>query len=59
MKYGVNTFIWGAEFGPADFHLIPRLKEAGACDIIEYPLCIACPLFPARTFTDDVTGPPQ
>ena len=37
MKYGVNTFIWGAEFGPADFHLIPRLKEAGF-DGIEMPI---------------------
>jgi len=29
MKFGVNTFIWGASFGPADFHLLPRIKERG------------------------------
>jgi D-psicose/D-tagatose/L-ribulose 3-epimerase len=37
MKFGVNTFIWGASFGPADFHLLPRIKEAGF-DGIEVPI---------------------
>ncbi len=36
MKFGVNTYIWGATFGPADFHLLPRLKDAGF-DGIEVP----------------------
>jgi len=25
MKFGVNTYIWGSTFGPADFHLLPRI----------------------------------
>ena len=29
MKFGVNTCIWGSAFGPADFHLLPRLKASG------------------------------
>jgi D-psicose/D-tagatose/L-ribulose 3-epimerase len=29
MKFGINTFLWGANFGPSDFHRLPRLKEAG------------------------------
>lgn len=37
MKFGVNTFIWGATFGPSDFHLLPRIKEAGF-DGIEVPI---------------------
>jgi len=37
MKFGVNTFIWGATFGPEDFHLLPRIKEAGF-DGIEVPV---------------------
>jgi D-psicose/D-tagatose/L-ribulose 3-epimerase len=37
MKFGVNTFIWGASFGPTDFHLLPPLKEAGF-DGIEMPI---------------------
>jgi D-psicose/D-tagatose/L-ribulose 3-epimerase len=37
MKFGVNTFIWGAMFSPADFHLLPRLKQAGF-DGIEMPI---------------------
>ena len=37
MKFGVNTFIWGATFGPADFHLLPRIKDSGF-DGIEVPI---------------------
>lgn len=37
MKFGVNTFIWGAAFGPADFHLLPAIKAAGF-DGIEMPI---------------------
>jgi D-psicose/D-tagatose/L-ribulose 3-epimerase len=29
MKYGVNTFIWTANYTPADEHLLARIKEAG------------------------------
>jgi len=29
MKYGINTFIWTAEFGPAHFHLLPEIKAHG------------------------------
>jgi D-psicose/D-tagatose/L-ribulose 3-epimerase len=29
VKFGVNTFIWGAEFGPHLFHLLPAIKHAG------------------------------
>jgi D-psicose/D-tagatose/L-ribulose 3-epimerase len=37
MKFGVNTFIWGASFGPTDFHLLPAIK-AGGFDGIEMPI---------------------
>jgi D-psicose/D-tagatose/L-ribulose 3-epimerase len=37
MKFGVNTYIWGAAFGPADFQLLPRLKDAGF-DGVEVPI---------------------
>ena len=37
MKFGVNTLIWGAMFGPADFHLLPPIKAAGF-DGIEVPI---------------------
>ena len=37
MKFGVNTFIWGASFGPDDFHLLPAIKAAGF-DGIEMPI---------------------
>jgi D-psicose/D-tagatose/L-ribulose 3-epimerase len=37
MKFGVNTYIWGATFGPADFDLLPRLK-AGGFDGVELPI---------------------
>lgn len=29
MKLGINTFLWGVHFGPADFHRLPAIKEAG------------------------------
>lgn len=37
MKFGVNTFIWTAQFGPADFSLLPAIQEAGF-DGIEIPI---------------------
>jgi D-psicose/D-tagatose/L-ribulose 3-epimerase len=37
MKLGVNMFIWSAAFGPSNFDLLPRIKEAGF-DGIEVPL---------------------
>ena len=37
MKFGVNTYIWGAAFGAADFGLLPRLKAAGF-DGVEFPI---------------------
>ena len=37
MKFGVNTFVWGAAFGPADVHLLPRIKERGF-DGVELPV---------------------
>jgi len=37
MRFGVNTYIWGATFGPADFHLLPRIA-AGGFDGIEVPI---------------------
>jgi D-psicose/D-tagatose/L-ribulose 3-epimerase len=37
MKFGVNTFIWSATFGPAEFGLLPLIKEAGF-DGVEIPL---------------------
>jgi D-psicose/D-tagatose/L-ribulose 3-epimerase len=37
MRIGVNTLIWGASFGPSDFHLLPRIKDAGF-DGIEVPI---------------------
>jgi D-psicose/D-tagatose/L-ribulose 3-epimerase len=37
MKFGVNTYIWGATFGTADFHLLPTIKAAGF-DGIEVPI---------------------
>jgi len=37
MKFGVNTYIWGSTFGPADFHLLPRIVASGF-DGIEVPI---------------------
>ena len=37
MKFGVNTFIWSATFGPSNFGLLPAIKEAGF-DGVEVPL---------------------
>src|SRR5215204_5399048 len=37
MNFGVNTYIWGATFGPADFHLLPPIKASGF-DGIEVPI---------------------
>jgi len=37
MRFGVNTMIWAAEFGPAQFSLLPPIKAAGF-DGIEVPL---------------------
>ncbi|MFN0169661.1 MAG: sugar phosphate isomerase/epimerase family protein [Bryobacteraceae bacterium] len=40
MKFGVNTFIWTASFGPEQLPLLPRIKEAGF-DGVEVPLFTA------------------
>jgi D-psicose/D-tagatose/L-ribulose 3-epimerase len=45
MKLGVNTFLWGVHFGPADFHRLPAIKEGGF-DGIEFSL-LDPPNFPA------------
>jgi D-psicose/D-tagatose/L-ribulose 3-epimerase len=37
MKFGVNTFLWGIEFGTADLPLLPKLREAGF-DGVELPV---------------------
>ena len=37
MKYGVHSFIWSADFSPAEAALLPRLKKAGF-DGVEVPL---------------------
>lgn len=37
MKFGVNTFIWTAQFGPEDFGLLSAIREAGF-DGIEIPI---------------------
>lgn len=37
MRFGVNTLIWGATFGPSDFHLLPEIKANGF-DGVELPI---------------------
>jgi D-psicose/D-tagatose/L-ribulose 3-epimerase len=37
MKFGVNMFIWGVSFGPADFHRLDAIQAAGF-DGIEIPI---------------------
>ncbi len=37
MRFGVNTFLWSAHFGPDDFHVLPEVKAHGF-DGIEAPL---------------------
>lgn len=37
MKFGANTLIWSGSFGPAEFPLLPRIKEAGF-DGVEIPI---------------------
>jgi D-psicose/D-tagatose/L-ribulose 3-epimerase len=37
MKFGVHSFIWSANFGPADVPLLARIKEQGF-DGVELPL---------------------
>lgn len=37
MKLGVNTFIWSADFTPANLDLLPRIKAAGF-DGVELPV---------------------
>lgn len=29
MRYGINTFLWSSNFGPSDFHLLPKIKQHG------------------------------
>lgn len=52
MKYGVHTFIWAAEFGPAQLSLLPPIKEHGF-DGIEIPLFEAAG-FPAAAIRKGV-----
>jgi D-psicose/D-tagatose/L-ribulose 3-epimerase len=49
MKFGVNTFIWGAAFGPSDFHLLPAIKANGF-DGVEVPI------LDPRTFDASAVG---
>jgi D-psicose/D-tagatose/L-ribulose 3-epimerase len=37
MKFGVNTFLWGMEFGTAELPLLPKLRDAGF-DGVELPV---------------------
>jgi D-psicose/D-tagatose/L-ribulose 3-epimerase len=37
MKLGANTLIWSGSFGPAQFDILPRIKEAGF-DGVELPI---------------------
>ena len=37
MKFGVNTFIWSGGFGPREFELLPKIKDAGF-DGVEIPV---------------------
>ncbi|MBV8811455.1 MAG: sugar phosphate isomerase/epimerase [Acidobacteriaceae bacterium] len=37
MKFGVNTFLWSAAFGPEQFDLLPVIREQGF-DGVEIPL---------------------
>jgi D-psicose/D-tagatose/L-ribulose 3-epimerase len=37
MKFGVNTFLWSAAFGPEQFDLLPFIREQGF-DGVEVPL---------------------
>ncbi len=37
MRFGVNTFLWGMEFGPAEMDLLPKLRAAGF-DGVELPV---------------------
>ena len=37
MKFGVNTFIWSAQFDRTHLHLLPGIKQAGF-DGVEVPL---------------------
>ncbi len=29
MRYGINTFLWSGNFGSADFHILPEVKQHG------------------------------
>jgi len=37
LKFGVNTFIWAAEFDKSKLSLLPRIKEHGF-DGVQVPL---------------------
>jgi D-psicose/D-tagatose/L-ribulose 3-epimerase len=50
MKFGVNTFIWSAQFERSNLPLLPRIKEAGF-DGVEVPL-----FRPAEFATSDIRG---
>src|SRR5581483_1489152 len=49
MKFGVNTLIWRAAFGPADFSILPRIKARGF-DGIEIPI------FDPDVFQPEIVG---
>lgn len=38
MKFGINTFLWTASFGPADFGLLPRIKAHGLDGVEATPI---------------------
>ncbi|MCU1325755.1 MAG: sugar phosphate isomerase/epimerase [Bryobacterales bacterium] len=50
MKFGVNTFIWSAQFERSNLPLLPRIKEAGF-DGVEVPL-----FRPNEFATSDIRG---
>ncbi|HWQ56558.1 MAG TPA: sugar phosphate isomerase/epimerase family protein [Bryobacteraceae bacterium] len=52
MKYGVNAFIWTANFGPSDLPLLPPIKQHGF-DGVEVGI-FAAPTFPAAAIRKGV-----
>lgn len=49
VRFGVNTFLWGASFGPDLFHILPAIRAAGF-DGIEMPI------LDPTAFAADVVG---
>jgi D-psicose/D-tagatose/L-ribulose 3-epimerase len=52
MKFGANTLIWAMSFGPEQFDLLPRIKEAGL-DGVETPI-FDPPSYPAAAIRREV-----